>query len=88
MDVSPSRPNDRVMAVHRELGAEESLAAVLDELDGLVLEVDSETHPGRADAFDVTTTPTLLVVADGDAVQRREGLPDRQGCRELVAPWT
>ena len=66
---------------------EEFFEEVLDELDGLVLEVDIEAHGDLADAHDVTTNPTLFVFEDGDVVERRSGLPDRPAFRELVAPW-
>jgi len=61
---------------------------VLDDLDGLVVQVDVETHDDLADAHDVTANPTLLVFEDGSVVERRAGLPDRSAFRELVSPWT
>ena len=67
---------------------EEFFDEVLDELDGLVLEVDVEADADLADAHDVTTNPTLLVFEGGEVVERRAGLPDRPAFRELVAPWT
>jgi thioredoxin 1 len=66
----------------------EFFAEVLDDLDGLVLEVDIEDHADPAADHDVTTNPTLLVFEDGEVVERRAGLPDRPAFRELVAPWT
>jgi thioredoxin 1 len=67
---------------------EEFFAEVLEDLDGLVLEVDVEAHGDLAAAHDVTANPTLLVFEDGETVARRAGLPDRPAFRELVDPWT
>lgn len=64
------------------------LDEVLDDLEALVVEVDVEAHDDVADAYDVTTNPTLVVVEDGEPVERIEELPEREAFRERIAPWT
>jgi len=52
-----------------------------------VVRVDVERRPDVADAHDVTTNPTLLVLADGTVRERVAGLPDRTEFRAAVDPW-
>jgi thioredoxin 1 len=52
-----------------------------------IVRVDVDAHPNLAEKFEITSTPTLLVVADG-GVQAR--LSELNGCREItrvLQPW-
>lgn len=64
------------------------LEETLDELDALVVKVDVEAHDDVVAEYDVTTNPTVVVLEDGEPVERLEELPDRPAFRERIAPWT
>jgi thioredoxin 1 len=52
-----------------------------------LVRVDVDAHPNLAERFKVTSTPTLLVVADGSV---RARLSELHGCREItkvLQPW-
>jgi thioredoxin-like negative regulator of GroEL len=52
-----------------------------------LVRVDVDEHPNLVERFEITSTPTLLVIADG-AVQAR--LSELHGCREIAVmlrPW-
>lgn len=52
-----------------------------------LVRVDVDQRPDLVERFGITTTPTLLVIADG-SVQAR--LSDLRGCRaisEVLRPW-
>jgi thioredoxin 1 len=64
------------------------LEELLEELDALVVKVDVEAHDDVAAEYDVTSNPTMVVLEDGEPVERLEELPERPAFRERVAPWT
>jgi thioredoxin 1 len=52
-----------------------------------LLRVDVDAHPELAERFTITSTPTLLVIADGGV---RARLSELHGCREItkvLQPW-
>lgn len=52
-----------------------------------LVRVDVDAHPSLAERFTVTSTPTLLVIADGRVCAR---LSELHGCREItkvLQPW-
>lgn len=57
------------------------------ELDGLakVVRIDTDTWPAVADAYDITSIPTLLVVANGEVVTSLVGSRPKAAIRDAVA---
>jgi thioredoxin 1 len=52
-----------------------------------LVRVDVDAHPDLAERFEITSTPTLLVIADGRVCAR---LSELHGCREIakmLQPW-
>jgi thioredoxin 1 len=52
-----------------------------------LVRVDVDAHPNLAERFEITSTPTLLVIADGRVCAR---LGELHGCREItkiLQPW-
>jgi thioredoxin 1 len=52
-----------------------------------LVRVDVDAHPNLAERFEITSTPTLLVIADGGV---RARLSELHGCLEITAmlrPW-
>jgi thioredoxin 1 len=52
-----------------------------------LVRVDVDAHPNLAERFEITSTPTLLVIAEGDV---RARLSELHGCREItkaLQPW-
>ena len=52
-----------------------------------LVRVDVDAHPDLAERFEITSTPTLLVIAEGRVCAR---LSELHGCREIakvLQPW-
>jgi len=52
-----------------------------------LVRVDVDAHPNLAERFEITSTPTLLVIAEGRVCAR---LSELHGCREIakmLQPW-
>jgi thioredoxin 1 len=52
-----------------------------------LVRVDVDAHPNLAERFNITSTPTLLVIAEGRVCAR---LSELHGCREIakvLQPW-
>jgi thioredoxin-like negative regulator of GroEL len=52
-----------------------------------LVRVDVDAHPNLAGRFNITSTPTLLVIAEGRVCAR---LSELHGCREIakvLQPW-
>ncbi|MDG4827161.1 thioredoxin family protein [Asanoa sp. WMMD1127] len=71
---APCRATRRVLA---------GVAAMVDGVEHL--EVDAESHLDAVRALDVTGTPTTLIVAGGEVVQRAGGVPTRAQVLAAVA---
>ena len=52
-----------------------------------LVRVDVDAHPNLGERFEITSTPTLLVIAEGRVCAR---LSELHGCREIakvLQPW-
>lgn len=53
------------------------LEKVASEADSQIVKVDIDAHPRLARKYNVTSLPTLVVIKDGEVVQRKVGLTKR-----------
>ncbi|GAB7090099.1 thioredoxin [Halorubrum luteum] len=62
----------------------EELAA---ESDAAVAKVDVDAHPGLAQQLGVRGVPTLVLYADGEAVERTSGVQDKATLQALIGRY-
>ena len=62
----------------------ENLEPYVAENNGSIIKVDVDQHMDLARMFEVTSLPTLILVKDGQIVERHTGLADQNRVVELV----
>lgn len=63
---------------------EPTIEALAAESDAAVSKVDVDAHPGLAQQLGVRGVPTLVLYADGEAVERTSGVQDEATLQALI----
>ena len=63
---------------------EPTIEALAAESDAAVAKVDVDAHPGLAQQLGVRGVPTLVLYADGEAVERTSGVQDKATLQALI----
>ena len=62
----------------------QNLAPFAAERNASIIKIDVDQHRDLARMFEVTSLPTLILIQDGQIVQRHTGLADQNRVVELV----